>query len=111
MQKYRTLCHSLQLQLSAVPEKMSKQLVYLQIMLNADTTRSILWACNHPDGEYRADCFTLIVFLVSCDGWCPVALPQCACVCLQCDIVVFPGHTHFVCQYLCFPILSKFLSW
>ena len=32
------------------------------------------WFCNHLDGEERAGCFTLFVFLVSCD--CCVALPH-----------------------------------
>ena len=31
------------------------------------------WICNHLDGEERAGCFALFVFLVSCD--CCVALP------------------------------------
>ena len=30
---------------------------------------------NHLDGEERADCFPLIVFLVSCDCYCSVAFP------------------------------------
>ena len=25
------------------------------------------WFCNHPDGEERAGCFALIVFLMSCE--------------------------------------------
>ena len=43
------------------------------------------WYCNHLDGEERAGCFALFVFLVSRDGW--AALPRCAmglsavCVC------------------------------
>ena len=37
---------------------------------------------------------------MSCDGWCSVALPHCAVVGLQCEIVVFPEHTHF-CDVRC----------
>ena len=29
--------------------------------------------CNHIDGKERAGCFTLVVFLVSCDCKCSVA--------------------------------------
>ena len=32
--------------------------------------------CNHLDGEEKAGCFTLSVFLVSCDSKCSVALPH-----------------------------------
>ena len=32
--------------------------------------------CNHLDGEKRVDCFTLTVFLMSCDCYCFVALPH-----------------------------------
>ena len=32
--------------------------------------------CNHLDGKERAGCFTLIVFLMSCDCKCSVALPR-----------------------------------
>ena len=32
--------------------------------------------CNHLDGEERAGCFTLIVFLMSCDCKCSAALPH-----------------------------------
>ena len=31
---------------------------------------------NPLDGEERAGCFTLFVFLVSCDCYCSVALPH-----------------------------------
>ena len=31
---------------------------------------------NHRDGEERAGCFALIVFLMSCDNQCSVALPR-----------------------------------
>ena len=32
--------------------------------------------CNHLDEEERAGCFTLIVFLMSCDCLCSVAFPR-----------------------------------
>ena len=32
--------------------------------------------CNHLDGEEKAGCFTLTVFLVTCDSQCFVALPH-----------------------------------
>ena len=32
------------------------------------------WFCNHLDGEERASCFTLSVFLMSYDTHCPVTL-------------------------------------
>ena len=35
-----------------------------------------IWFCNHIDGEESADCFTLTVFLMSCDSQCSVALPH-----------------------------------
>ena len=31
------------------------------------------FACNHLDGEERAGCFALYVFLVSCDWCCSMA--------------------------------------
>ena len=34
------------------------------------------WLCNHLDEEERAGCITLIVFLMSCDCKCSVALPR-----------------------------------
>ena len=34
------------------------------------------WFYNHLDGEERAGCFTLIVFLMSCVCLCSVALPH-----------------------------------
>ena len=44
-----------------------------------------LYFCHHLDGEVKAGCFTLIVFLMSCDCYCSVALPQgamgCSAVC------------------------------
>ena len=36
------------------------------------------YLCNHLNGEEKAGCFTLIVFLMSCDGECYVALPHVA---------------------------------
>ena len=48
--------------------------------------------CNHFDGEERAGCFTLLVFLVSCDCYFSVDFPHC----MQCVIVVFPEHTHLL---------------
>ena len=32
--------------------------------------------CNHLDEEERAACFALIVFLMSCDCYCSMALPH-----------------------------------
>ena len=32
--------------------------------------------CNHIDREERAGCYNLFVFLVSCNGYCSVALPR-----------------------------------
>ena len=34
------------------------------------------WFSHHLDGEERAGCLALIVFLVSCDSQCFVALPH-----------------------------------
>ena len=34
--------------------------------------------CNHLDGEERTGCFTLTVFLMSCDSQCSVALSHSA---------------------------------
>ena len=34
------------------------------------------WFSNHLDGEERAGCFTLTIFLMSCDSRCSVALPD-----------------------------------
>ena len=34
--------------------------------------------CNHLDGEERAGCFALTVFLMSCYSQCSVALPHSA---------------------------------
>ena len=51
-------------------------------------TLSPVYFCNHLDGEERAACFALFVFLVSRD--CCMALPHDTTVCLQFVIVVFP---------------------
>ena len=41
----------------------------------------------------RANCFTLIVFLVSCSCYCSFSLTHGA---MQCVIVVLPSHTHLL---------------
>ena len=51
--------------------------------------------CNHLDGEERAGCFTLTVFLMSCDSQCHVALP--------CGAVGWPAVCDF--GYWLFPII------
>ena len=53
------------------------------------------------DGEERAVCLTLFVFMVSYDCYCSVALPHGALVGLQCVIVVFPDHTHLHFNFAC----------
>ena len=60
-----------------------------------------LYFCNHLDGEERAGCFTLLVFLASCECCCSVALLTMLRVGIQCVIVVLPDHTHlpFYCLY------------
>ena len=50
--------------------------------------------CNHLDGEERAGCFALFVFLVSRDYF--VALPHDATGFLQFVIGVFPDHIHLL---------------
>ena len=50
--------------------------------------------CNYLDGEERAGCFALFVFLVSRD--CYVALLAMPRVCLQFVILVFPDQTHLL---------------
>ena len=35
-----------------------------------------VYFCNHIDGEERAGCFALAVFLMLCGSQCPVALPH-----------------------------------
>ena len=37
-----------------------------------------LWFCNHLDEEGRGGCFAFIVFLMSCECKCYVALPHVA---------------------------------
>ena len=44
-------------------------------------------------GEKTAYCFTLTVFLMSCDWQCSVVLPHGAVVGLRCVTVLCPGHT------------------
>ena len=51
---------------------------------------------NHLAEEERAGCFTLAVFLLSCDFWCSVSLPRGPCVGLQCVIMTFPGHAYLL---------------
>ena len=49
------------------------------------------------DVEEKADCFALIVFLMSCFCKCSVVLPRGAeCWSAMCVIVIFPDHTHFL---------------
>ena len=62
---------------------------------------------NHLDGEERAGCFTLFVFLWSCDYLVTLLLLSSCClvnisvqwrfltVPLQCVIVAFPNHTQY----------------
>ena len=72
---------------------------------------------NHLDGEERAGCFALFVFLVSRD-YC-VALPRGAWGCLRFVIVVFPDHTHYfllgridiVWKFNCITICNKYVTW
>ena len=52
--------------------------------------------CNHLDEEERAGCFVLIVFLVIITVnimWLFLTMPW---VGLQCVILAFPDHTHFL---------------
>ena len=51
-----------------------------------------IYFCNRLKGEERAVFFTSFVFLVSCDCFSYVALPNG----VVGVIVVFPGHTHFL---------------
>ena len=44
--------------------------------------------------EERAGCFTLIIFMLSCDSLCSTSLPHGAMGC-SAVIVAFSGHTHF----------------
>ena len=46
--------------------------------------------------SFLAGCLTSIVFLVSCDCYCSVALPHGAVTGLQCVIVILPNHTHLL---------------
>ena len=54
------------------------------------------WFCNHLDGEDKAVCFTLIVFLMFCDSQCSVVLPNGTMGGLQCVIVVLLEHTRLI---------------
>ena len=61
---------------------------------------SILLFCNHLDGEERAGCFTLSVFLVSRDCmWLFLSMPR---VFVS---VVFPDYTHYLFLIYFFDIL------
>ena len=52
--------------------------------------------CNHLDGEERSGCFALLVFLVSCDCYCSVAIPHGAVGwSAVCDCGIF-YHTHLL---------------
>ena len=51
---------------------------------------------HHLDGEDKAGCFSLFVFLVS--RICCVALPRDASGLSAVVIVVFPNHTHYFCD-------------
>ena len=44
--------------------------------------------------EERAGCFTLIIFMLSCDFLCSASLPLSAVGC-SAVTVAFTGHTHF----------------
>ena len=52
--------------------------------------------CNYLEEEERAGCFAFVVLRMSCYNICSVALPYAAVGCLQCVIVVFPGHTYLL---------------
>ena len=64
------------------------------------------WFCNHHlDKEERTGCFAFFVFRMSCYCivlWLFLTVPW---ICLQCLIVVFPDHTHFL-QQSCYGIES-----
>ena len=48
------------------------------------------WFCNHLNGEEMTDCFTLTVYLVSCDEQYSVALTQAAVSrSAECDCGIF----------------------
>ena len=50
------------------------------------------FVCNHLAEEEAAGCFTLIVFLLSCDYYCCALFPRGAMG--WSVIVAFPGNTH-----------------
>ena len=47
----------------------------------------------------RAGCFTLIVYMISCDCYCSVVLPSGAMGLSAVVIVLFPDHTHIRFYY------------
>ena len=80
-------------------------------------SRSLISAfaiCSHLDGKERADCFTLIVFLIS--SWCFVAVSvlwlflAVSWVGLQCVIVVFPDLTHLFYLITSLHVLNDLLQ-
>ena len=59
--------------------------------------------CNHLDRADSDDCFTFLVFLVSCDCFVVFLFLIVPWVGLQCVIVVFSGHIHLLfCLILVF---------
>ena len=72
--------------------------------------------CNYLEEE-RAGCFTLIVFLMSCDCWYSVdSSSQCrGFVCSNCA-VLFTDHTHLLiatiypATVLCYSIMQRLVS-
>ena len=56
--------------------------------------------CLHLDEEENDSCFALIVFLMSCDCKCSVALPPDAVGLSVVVSVVFPVYTHLLFAYL-----------
>ena len=61
--------------------------------------------CNQVDGEERTGCFTLTVFLMSCDSVLWLFLNE-QWVSLRCVIVVSPNHTRFLFSFFFF-LLKK----
>ena len=56
--------------------------------------------CKHLDQEENDSCFALIVFLMSCDCKCSVALPHDAVDLSAVVSVIFPVYTHLLFVYL-----------
>ena len=52
--------------------------------------------CNHLDGDWRAYCFTLTAFLISCRSQCSVTLPCIAVGWSACVNEVFPDQTYLL---------------